>query len=505
MQEAVILASDIGTSSVKSVIFDLYGHSLGAATRPHATRHSQSGWSDQDPADWWRGYLQTVRELVDRQPQAAERIAVIGVSGQMLGCLPVDRQGLPLHPALTHADTRAAEQARQIEERIGGSRLYALTGNILDARSSLAKLLWFRQHRPSCFSEAARFLQAKDFIVARLTGNIDTTDLSDAAHAQWIDLKQQRYLTDVFADLDLANDKLPTLHRGTDTVGRLTGEAAGQLGLQAGIPVVAGAGDGSCAGVGAGSARTGDFYTCLGTTAWISCTADQPIFDRRQRLFNMATTDGSAYGVYGTAQNAGQSVLWAMDLFGETSEKQFDRDAALAPPGSDGLLFLPYLDGERSPVYDADARGIYFGIGSRHRGMHFRRAVLEGVALALRSIVTVFREQAAVDTMKLIGGGARSDLWRQIIGAACGVVLEQMATPAGDATALGMALTAGTGVGLYPDLTTAQAVIHTRSREVPDPAMAAQYNLMYPLFEQLYQANKPLFRQLAALQAPPEG
>ncbi|MDW7658802.1 MAG: FGGY-family carbohydrate kinase, partial [Bacillota bacterium] len=256
-----------------------------------------------------------------------------------------------------------------------------------------------------------------------------------------------------------------------------------------------------CAGVGAGSARSGDFYACLGTTAWISCTADQPIFDRRQRLFNMATTDGSAYGVFGAAQNAGQSVLWAMDLLGDASEKQFDRDASLAPPASDGLLFLPYLDGERSPVYDSDARGIYFGIGSQHRGAHFRRAVLEGVALALRSILAVFREQADVNTIKLIGGGASSDLWRQIIAAACGVVLEQMATPAGDATALGMALTAGVGIGLYPDLTAAQSVIRTRSREEPDPVMAARYDHIYPLFEQLYQTNKSLFKQLAAVQA----
>jgi xylulokinase len=500
MQEPVILASDIGTSSVKSVLFDLGGNTLDTASRPYATRHSQSGWSDQDPADWWNGYQQTVRELVTRQPQLSGRIAVIGVSGQMLGCLPVDRLGSPLHPALTHADTRAAEQACQIGDRIGGDHLYALTGNILDARSSLAKLLWFRQHRPSCYKDAARFLQAKDFIVSQLTGNIDTTDLSDAAHAQWIDLVKQRYLADVFTELGLAADKLPALHRGTDQVGKLTAAAAGVLGLKAGIPVVAGAGDGSCAGAGAGSARTGDFYACLGTTAWVSCTSDQPIFDRCQRLFNMATTDGSAYGVFGTAQNAGQSVLWAMDLFGDASEKLFDRDAAQAPPGSDGLIFLPYLDGERSPIYDADARGIYFGIGSRHRSAHFRRAVLEGVALALRSIVAVFREQTAVDTIKLIGGGARSTLWRQIIAAACGVVLEQMATPAGDATALGMALTAGVGVGLYPDLTTAQSVIQTRSRENPDPAMAARYEQIYPLFEQLYLANKPLFSQLAAIQ-----
>ncbi|MDW7659626.1 MAG: FGGY family carbohydrate kinase, partial [Bacillota bacterium] len=245
MQEPVILASDIGTSSVKSAIFDLSGTILDSATRPHTTRHNQSGWSDQDPDDWWSGYQQTVRELVDRQPQVSERIAVIGVSGQMLGCLP-------LHPALTHADTRAAlthadtraaEQALQIEDHIGGGQLYTLTGNILDARSSLAKLLWFKQHRPSCYREADRFLQAKDFIVSRLTGLIDTTDLSDAAHAQWIDLKKRRYLTDVFNDLGLAAVKLPALHRGTDQVGKLTAAAARQLSLKTGIPVVAGAGD----------------------------------------------------------------------------------------------------------------------------------------------------------------------------------------------------------------------------------------------------------------------
>lgn len=499
--EPVILASDIGTSSVKSALFDLDGHTLAAATQPHLTRHSQPGWSDQDPADWWNGYRQTIRDLVARQPQLSKRIAVIGISGQMLGCIPVDRQGRPLHAAPIHADLRAEKQARQIRERIGSDHLYALTGNILDARSGLAKLLWFKQERPACYQAAARFLQAKDYIVSCLTGNFDTTDLSDAAHAQWIDLQKKCCLTDVFAELGLAAEKLPVLHRGTDPVGRLTAEAAGELGLTAGLPVVAGAGDGSCASVGAGSAKSGDFYACLGTTAWISYTADQPIFDRKKRLFNLTTTDGAAYGVFGTAQNAGQSVRWAMKLLGDSHETAFDRAAALVPPGSDGLLFLPYLDGERSPVYDANARGIYFGIGSRHQGAHFRRAVLEGVALALRSIVAVFREQAAVNTMKLIGGGARSDLWCQIIAAACAIELQQMATPAGDATALGMALTAGVGVGLYPDLATAQAVIRTRSRERPDPDLTARYERIYPLFEQLYQSNRTLFKALAALQA----
>ena len=491
--DVTILASDIGTSSVKTILYRPDGSPVGSSSFAYPTRYDQPGWAEQDPNDWWQAYTRSILELVQCHPREMAAIAVIGLSGQMLGCLPVDAQGRPLYAALIHADARAVAQASQIGQAIGAQTLYERTGNILDARSGLAKLLWFKQHRPEIYRHADRFLQAKDFIAAQLTGQIDATDYADAVHAQWIDLGRKTALADIFAELGLEAGKIPQARPGTALIGSLCGPSAAQLGLAAGIPVVAGSGDGSCAAVGAGAVRPNDVYACLGTTAWISRIAAEPVIDSRQRLFNLVSTDGQSYGVIGTTQNAGQSVRWAMSLFGDASERDFDAQALLAPPGSDNLVFLPYLDGERTPVFDTAARGIFFGISSRHGPCHFRRAVLEGVALALRSITAVLREQGEIGQMRLIGGGARSDLWRAMIAAACRLELIRMATPAGDATALGAALTAGVGVGLYPDLSAAVRVVRQESRDLPDKDWSDCFDHLDRTYAQLYPLNRVLF------------
>ena len=496
MKDACILTSDIGTSSVKTALFDLDGKTLATASQAYTTRHERPGWSDQSAADWWQGYQKSVRSIVAQQPDRSRQIAVIGVSGQMLGCLPVDSEGEPLYPSPIHADLRAAAEADQIADLIGREHIYRLTGNILDARSSLAKLLWFKNQQPDIYREAYRFLQAKDFVVSKLTGQLDSTDYSDAVHAQWLDLERRCYLTDVLQTLGLAARRLPAVHKGSAPVGRLAATSANLLGLTAGIPVVAGAGDGACAAVGAGAGRPGDVHACRGTTAWICGIRKKPVFDPGQRLFNLISSDGDAYGVFGTTQNAGHAVRWAMRLFTDADETTFDRLAGQVPPGSEGLVFLPYLDGERTPVFDADARGIFFGVGSRHDARHFRRSVLEGVALAFASIVAIFREADPVSRIRLIGGGARSELWRGMIASACQVDLECMATPSDEATALGMALTAGCGVGLNNDLGNAQQIVKSKSIEQPDKGLVAVYSRIYPLYAKLYEANKALFTAL---------
>ena len=499
MSDPCILACDIGTSSIKTVLFRTDGQVIGSASRPVQTRQQQAGWADQDPDEWWLCFRDNVSDLMERFPDCRQQIAVIGVSGHMLGILAVDADGKPLAPALIHADTRAIAQARQIRKQVGDQSLYERTGNILESRSSLCKLLWFKQERPEIYGRTARFLQSKDYLTSLLTGNIDSTDLSDASHAQWINLQTRTYLDDVFNELDLDLAKMPTVRRGIDLAGTLTAAKAGELGLTAGIPVVVGAGDGCCASVGAGSALSGNFYCCLGTTAWIAFASPNPIIDRQRRLFNMFSADGKTCGVYGTTQAAGLSVTWGMDLFKDQDLRAFDRQADQIAPGSDGLIFLPYLQGERTPVFDADARAVFFGVASTHTQDHFRRAILEGVALALRDIIQIYREKTDVHTMRLIGGGAKSDLWRKIIADTCGLTLERLTAPAGDATSLGIALTAAVGIGIYPDLKTAQATIGVLDRQKPNPAATAVYNQIYPVYKNLYQVNKPLFDQLSQI------
>lgn len=492
-----ILAADVGTSSVKTALFRMDGSLVDSASCAHVTRHAAPGWADQNAEDWWDGFCRGVHVLVSRNPEVRQHLSVLGISGQMLGCLALSATGEPLYPSLIHADTRAAVQRDQIRSQVGAQILYDRTGNILDARSGLAKILWLKANEPEVYRNAVRFVQAKDFVVGRLTGNLDTTDLSDAAHAQWMDVNRRIYLDDIFHELSIDVGKLPALHVGTDVVGCLAAEPARLLGLPEGIPVVAGAGDGSCASAGAGSSLAGDFYACLGTTAWVSYSADLPSLDPGMRLFNLPSVDGKTCGVYGTTQSAGQSVAWIMKILGDPDEQTFDRAAEAIPPGSEGLLYLPYLEGERTPVFDTDARGMFFGLDAGHGNAHMRRAVLEGVAFALRDIIMVFRESMTLSSMRLIGGGAGSGLWRRIIASACGLPIERIQTPAGDATSLGIALAAAVGVGMHADLQTAQAALARLDVTQPDLAWQAKYETLFPIYAGLYKANKPLFEKLA--------
>lgn len=501
MIQTMILACDIGTSSVKTSLIRPNGTVLDSACHAYPTHVPRAGWAEQDPGDWWEGVCANARLLAEKHPDAASHVAVIGVSGHMLGCLPVDLQGKALRPAMIHADTRASGQAAFIAQSVGAAQMYGITGNILDVRSSLCKVLWVRDNEPQVYKAAERFLQAKDYIVSKMTGNIDTTDLSDASHAQMIDIRTMDYDAAVLSELGLDRQKLPALHRSTDIVGRLTPDSARSMGLRAGIPVCAGGGDGACASVGAGVASAGDIYCCLGTTAWIARASALPVLDRKSRLFNILSLDGQTSGVFGTIQCAGRSVQWAMDLFSQQDPAAFDRMAASVPPGSGGLIFLPYLEGERSPLFDTDARGVFFGVNPGHGKASFMRAVLEGVALALRDVLEVFRETQAAGSMRIIGAAAASGVWRGIIADACNLSLDTLSVPGGDATSLGAAVAAGVGAGLYRNIGEGARLVTTASRTDPDSAQAALYSRMYGIYQSLYPQLKPSYQALARLRA----
>lgn len=379
MPNPLILAHDIGTSATKSALVRPDGEIMASQARAHPTRFPRRGWAEQQAGDWWEGVCWNTQALTAKHPELRSHIAVIGVSGHMLGCLPVDAEGKALRPCLIHSDCRATGPCGILRNQIGEEVIYEVTGNILDPRSSLCKVLWIQANEPHIYKHTARFLQSKDYIVGRLTGNYDSTDYSDASHAQWLNIAAKSYATDLFAELGIGLSKFPSLHRSTDVVGTLTRDAARALDLSTGIPVVAGGGDGSCASAGAGAVNIGDTYCCLGTTAWIAATTAKPLIDRQRRVFNVLALDGENNGVFGTVQAAGRSVNWAMDLLGETDFGRFDDLLADVQPGSEGLIFLPYLEGERSPIFDPDARGVFFGLSPLHRREHLLRATVEGV------------------------------------------------------------------------------------------------------------------------------
>ncbi|MEA4970549.1 MAG: FGGY-family carbohydrate kinase [Candidatus Pelethousia sp.] len=487
------MAYDLGTTLVKAALVAFDGTIVGCESLHYKTYCLSPGCAEQEPEEWWECICKITRSLVQAYPEHVKEIAAIGICGHMLGCLPVNAAGEPLRRAMIHADSRAVEQKKNIDRLIGASHLYSRTGGVLDQKTTLCKVLWIKDNEPEIYAETARFLQAKDYLIYRLTGNLDSTDFSDASHAELLDIHTGRYLDAELAELGIDVGKFPAVHKSTDVVGTLQAPAARALNLRVGIPVAASGGDGACANVGAGICRPGDIYCSLGTTAWIACNADKPVMDPKQRVFNIVSLDGQSVGVFGTMQTAGKSVEWAKDVFGLPSARELDQGAARTPPGSAGMIFLPYLEGERSPIFDNNARGVFFGLNSRQTSAHFMRAVLEGVAFALRSILDVYREKANITSMRIIGGGVKSRLWCQIIADVCDIHLETIKGSSDSITSIGAAFAAGVAVGAYKNIVEATAQIETDRTILPDPQNRSLYDGMYAKFKDLYPNLKDIY------------
>jgi len=487
-----LLAFDVGTSSLKATLLTEEGSVINSSSVAYSTYEDTTGVSEQNTDLWWHAVCATSKKLAIQNSAEFNEIAGIGVSGHMLGCVSVGYDGNALSPAMIHSDKRSFQAFQKIDKTIGKEIMFYKTGNILDARSSLSKVLWIKENRPEQYKNTAKFMQSKDFIVFRLTGQMDTTDYSDASHAQWMDVNKREYLFDIFQDLQIDKDKFPTLRKGIDIVGEVSLSAAQATGLKQGIPVIAGGGDGACANIAAGL-QSRDIYCSLGTTAWISQNSDEPTFDQQQRLFNISSLDGLHTNVYGTVQNAGKAIEWALGAFQYATPQDLDKAAVTVAAGSDGLLFLPYLDGERSPVFDTNAKGVFLNIGSVHKSQHFARSVIEGTSFALNSILEIFRSGSEIRNMRLIGGGGRSQLWLQILADVMDIKLETLSIPSGDATSIGAGLAAGVGIGLYKDLKDATSRIkisHTTEQQHENRAI---YEEQFIKYQQIYAAVKSLF------------
>ena len=490
---AYILALDVGTSSVKASLVSTELKIISEAAQRYETRYPAPHCAEQRAQDWWDAAVSAAHKLFEINPEGARDVCAIGIGAHMLGLLPVDAKGEPLTPSMIHSDNRALDEAAEVEARIGLDRIYRLTGNVLTAAASLCKAMWLKGKHPELYARTARFLQAKDYLNFRLTGNLDTTDYSDASHGMLIDISRKEYLTEVFRELGLDGDRFPALHASTEVIGQLTAEAASQLGLKQGIPVVAGGGDGCCANVGAGIARAGDVYCSLGTTGWIACNMDAPYLDEQRRVFSILSLDGDHCCVFGTVENVCRCVDWAQRIYAPEGIEAMNRLAAEVPAGSDGLIFLPYLSGERSPIFDPLARGVFFGISADHDRRHFCRSVFEGVSYGLAGNLDIMRERIPVEEMRIIGGGAKSQLWRQILADAGCVRVRGIDTSADAATSLGAAAAAAVGVGAFDSLSEAVSRVRMTDTTEPDPANEAVYAERMRLYQSLYPLLKPAF------------
>ncbi len=496
----VILAHDLGTTGDKAILFDTTGAIIASAFAPYKTAYPHPGWAEQDAADWWRAVCGSTRQLLSGGIAAGD-VAAVSFSGMMNGALLVDRQGEPLHPAIIWADQRATAEARFLAECCGFEEVYRRTGHRPGASYTAAKLLWLKRHRPDLYARAWQVLQAKDYAAYKLCG-IFATDYSDASSTNLFDLERLTWAEGIVGAVGLDLHKLPPVYPSTTVIGRVTPAAAAETGLLSGTPVVIGGGDGACATVGAGSVRPGEAYTYIGSSSWIAVTAERPLYDPQMRTFTFAHLVPGLYFPTGTMQCAGGSFDWLVRLLeGQGDGSLYDALRAAAeqvPPGARGLLFLPYLIGERSPHWNPLARGAFVGLTTAHGRAEMARAVLEGVALNLKMILDAFLEQGEpIQAMRLIGGGARNPLWRQILADVYALPILRPALLA-EATSLGAAIAGGVGVGLFPGFEVVHQFVQVEAGEQPDPAHGQPYAILYDLFRRTYTLLEPIFEELAA-------
>jgi len=502
-----ILAHDLGTTGNKATLYDRAGGLVGSAFYGYQTEYAQTSWAEQDPEDWWSAVCASTRKLLEQTGARADEVACIVFSGQMMGCVPLDRKARPLRKAIIWADQRSVDQEQWVGERISPAEVYRITGHRLSASYSLSKILWLRDHQPDIYERAYKFVHAKDAVVARLTG-VFVTDPSDASGMNLYDLEGGTWSERMLEVAQLDPAQLPDLRPSTEVVGGVLPEVADQVGVAAGTPVVIGGGDGACAAAGAGVVREGAAYNYIGASSWIALATEKPIYDPDYKTFTFGHVVPGMFMPTGTMQAAGASYQWTRDQLCptevETAEslglspyELMNQAAENSPIGAKGLIFLPYLMGERSPRWNPRARGAFLGLTIRHTRADMIRAVLEGVTMNLRVILDAFRSQGArIEAMRLIGGGARGRFWNRMMADVYGIPVYRLAILE-EATSMGAALTGGVGVGLYPDFSMIETMNQVSEIVEPDPAAQAAYEGIYPIFEAAYQALLPVYDMIA--------
>jgi len=515
---ALMLGIDVGTSSTKALVIDDSGCVVESASAPHTLEQPRAGWSEQDPRQWWSASVHAMRAVTERLGTRSGEIAAVGLSGQMHGSVLLPREtldgsgerGEPLRPAILWNDQRTAAQCEAIEHTVGSRRrLVEMVGNAALPGFTLPKLLWVREHEPEVWRRTAMVVLPKDYVRLRLTG-FPATDAGDGAGTLLLDIHRRSWSERAIRLFDIDPAMLPPVLESATPAGEVTASAAALTGLAPGIPVATGSGDNQCGAVGAGVVEAGVALATLGTSGVLYAHAGAPRLDlgpderSAGRIHTMCAADGDAqrsgaWCLTGCMLSAAGSLQWARDrLFPGESVDRLIAEAAAAPPGCEGLVFLPHLTGERCPHPDPLARGAWIGLTSRHSRAHLVRSVLEGVTFTMRAILDLFADTGIdATTVRLGGGGARSELWRQM---QADVYRRPVCLPnTEEGPALGAALLAGVAAGVWESVPAAcRACIRITETREPDGATADRYEPVRRVYESLYPRLREAFHSLSA-------
>lgn len=487
--EQYIIAHDLGTSGCKATITDIKGVVLASAEKRYPVHYHPDGGAEQDPEDWWMAIVETTHEMMAKIDILPEQIAGMSMSAQMVGTLPVDAQGEPLRPAMIWLDARAQEEAAYLVKK---TKL-----DFIDGKSPSAKVRWIMMNEPEIYAKTHKMLDCKDYLQFRMT-RVYATDYTLASATAYFNPWTVRWWPEVLQAMELPIEKLPTAIAATDKVGVLTDQAAKELNLCPGIPVICGGGDIPCAVIGSGAISVGRAHLYLGTSAWVFAITDKFILDA-EGIGPGVGCDRTTYALGGEMDNAGGCLKWFLEKLinqadhdaaaaeGISIYQYMDRLASSVPPGADGLLFLPWIWGERAPVNDENVRGGFINLGSNHTRAHMIRAVLEGIGYQLRWIFSKIEAAGLPQTeVHVIGGGATSDFWLQVLADITQIKMLQVEGPL-DACARGAAMTAAVGLGFYKSFAEVEKVIGlTGNVFIPDPAKREIYDHGYAAFRYIY-------------------
>ncbi len=498
MKPELLLGIDIGTSGAKTVLIDRRGAVVAEAMVAYPMHVPRPGWAEQEPDDWWRATVAGVKQVLTAAGYSGSSVAAVGLTGQMHGLVLVDRSGAALRRCIMWNDQRTAAQCAEIERRVGRLRLIELTGKPALTGFTAGKLLWVREREPEVYSRANRMLLPKDYVRLRLTGFLGT-DVADASGTNLLDLRRRQWSAEILGLLDVAPELMPAAAESAEVTARIAPAAAAECGLTAGTPVVAGAGDQAAQSIGTGIVDEGVASVTIGTSGVVFAATDQPVVDPAGGLHAYCHAAPNRWHLMGVTLSAGGSFRWLRDLL-ETDYDRLDGLAAGVKAGADGLIFLPYLSGERTPYADPHARGVFFGLSLAHGRAHLARAVLEGVAFSLNDCLELLcRLQVECGRIRVSGGGAGSVLWRQIMSDVFG--RELVTVNVNQGAAYGAALLAAVGIGVFPDVAAAcRTAVQETGVTRPGPE-TARYARLYQRYRALYPALAREFAELAVVSA----
>ncbi len=496
----------MGTSATKGLVVSETGEVIMKASASYPLLLPRPGWTEQRPEDWWEAVKHVSRELLSLGLNADD-VKGIGLTGQMHDLVLLGPEGRPLRPALLWNDQRTAPQVEEIKKKVDLDFFIEVTGSVPQTGFTAPKLLWVKEVEPEVYTRARLFLLPKDYVGMRMTGEI-CTDVNDASGTSLFDVGRRRWSSGLFEQLGLDEGMAPPVKESQEVRGELTGESADELGLRKGTPVAVGAGDAGAGALAAGVVEKGTASVMIGTAGQVVVGSERYVPDHKGRLHTWCQPVPGKWHVIGAILSAGGSLRWFRDALGSeekavaelSGQDPYDllsREAEMAPPGSEGLIFLPYLSGERSPHADPDAKAVFFGLSLRHGKRHMVRAIMEGVAFAFRDSVEAMRDLGlATGPYRFVGGGARSTLWRAIIADVLDATVEVPEVDEG--SSYGAAMLAMVAAGAAKDAgSLAEKLVKSGFAVAPDQERVKIYSRTYAIYRSLYPALKDIFKQLA--------